>query len=89
MANLIVLTVLVLFVFSIAFGLYSRRGSGINPRPWDGSSGAPGAKGREEVSGHDQGEGSALAQHGTDSRESERDVERQTERRERSAQPNQ
>ena len=82
MANLLVLTVLVLFVFAIAFGLYTRKGSGINPRPWDGSGGAPGAKGREEVSGHDQGEGSAFAQHGTDSRETERDVEREPEERE-------
>jgi hypothetical protein len=69
----IVLLVLIVFVFAIAYGLYTRKGSGINPRPWDGSDGAPGAEGREEVSGHDRGEGSALAQHGTDSRESERD----------------
>lgn len=85
MSNLIVLAVLIMFVFAIAYGLYTRKGSGINPRPWDGSEGAPGAEGREEVSGHDQGEGSALAQHGTDSHASERDAERKRE--EASAQP--
>jgi hypothetical protein len=75
MSSLIVLAVLIVLVFVIAYGLYTRKGSGINPRPWDGSGGAPGAEGREEVSGHDQGEGSALAQHGTDSHASERDSE--------------
>jgi hypothetical protein len=75
MSGLIVLLVVVVFVFAIAYGLYTREGSGINPRPWDGSDGAPGAEGREEVSGHDRGEGSTLAQHGTDSGQSEREGE--------------
>ena len=75
MSSLIVLGVLIVFGFAIAHGLYTRKGSGITPRPWDGSHGAPGAEGGEEVSGHDQGEGSALAQHGTDSHASERDGE--------------
>lgn len=73
MSSLIVLGVLIVFAFAIAYGLYTRKGSGIDPRPWDGSEGAPGAEGPEEVRGHDMGEGSALSQHGTDSRESERD----------------
>jgi hypothetical protein len=79
MSSLIVLGVLIVMVFAVAYGLYTRTGSGINPRPWDGSEGAPGAKGREEVSGDDQGEGSALAQHGTDSHASERDAAREAE----------
>jgi hypothetical protein len=79
MSSLIVLGVLVVMVFAVAYGLYTRTGSGINPRPWDGSEGAPGAKGPEEISGDDQGEGSALAQHGTDSHASERDADRESE----------
>jgi hypothetical protein len=64
---------LIVMIAAVIYGLYTRRGSGINPRPWDGTEGAPGAEGREELSGRDEGEGSALSQHGTDSRESERD----------------
>jgi hypothetical protein len=75
-SSFIVLAVLVVFAAAIVYGLYTRGGSGINPRPWDGSDGAPGAEGREELSGRDEGEGSALAQHGTDSHASERDGDR-------------
>jgi hypothetical protein len=73
----IVLAVLVILVIAVIYGLYTRQGSGINPRPWDGSEGAPGAEGREELSGRDEGEGSTLAQHGTDSDASERDAARE------------
>ncbi len=75
--SLVVVAVLLILVAAIIYGLYTRQGSGINPRPWDGSEGAPGAEGREELSGRDEGEGSALAQHGTDSDASERDAARE------------
>ena len=61
MSSLIVLGVLIVMAFAVAYGLYTRTGSGINPRPWDGSEGAPGAKGREEVSGDEGNQGTALA----------------------------
>ena len=70
----VLLAVLVILVIAVIYGLYTRQGSGIETRPWDGSEGAPGAEGPEEVSGRDEGEGSALAQHGTDSGASERDA---------------
>jgi hypothetical protein len=63
----IVVVVLIVLVIAVAVGLFTRRGSGINTRPWDGTQGAPGAAGPEEVSGRDEGEGSALSQRGTDS----------------------
>jgi hypothetical protein len=77
--SFILLAVLIVLVGATVYGLYTRTGSGINPRPWDGSQGAPGAAGREELSGQDEGEGSVLAQHGTDSHASERDRERERE----------
>ena len=64
--SLILLAVLVLLVVFVGIGLYTRRGSGINTRAWDGTQGAPGAAGPEEVTGRDEGEGSALDQRGTD-----------------------
>jgi hypothetical protein len=70
--SLILLAVCVLMVLFVGIGLYTRRGSGINTRPWDGSQGAPGAAGPEELSGRDEGEGSTLSQHGTDSNDTER-----------------
>jgi len=70
--SLILLAVCLLLVVFVGIGLYTRRGSGINTRPWDGSQGAPGAAGPEEVTGRDAGEGSTLNQHGTDSKDSER-----------------
>ena len=65
--SLILLLVLVVMVVFLGIGLFTRRGSGINTRPWDGTGGAPGAAGPEEVTGRDEGEGSALNQRGTDS----------------------
>lgn len=71
-SGLILVLVLIVLTGAVIYGMYTRQGSGINPRPHDGSE-APGAEGREELSGRDEGEGSALSQHGTDSKESERD----------------
>ena len=64
--SLILLAVLVILIGGVIFALYTRRGSGIETRPWDGSQRAPGAAGPEEVSGRDEGECSALDQRGTD-----------------------
>ena len=63
--SLILLAVLVALVFFVGFGLFTRRGSGINTRPWDGSQNAPGAAGPEEVTGRDEGEADPLSQRGT------------------------
>lgn len=49
----------------VIYGFYTRTGSGIAEHPSDGLDGAPGARGRGEVSGKDEGEGSALETHGT------------------------
>lgn len=66
--SFIFLAVIIILFFAVAYGYFTVRGSGINTRPWaagsDGGS-APGAEGREEVSGKDQGDGSALRTHGT------------------------
>lgn len=62
----IVVVVAVLMVFAVAYGFFTRRGSGIESHPRGNRRGgtAPGAKGRSEASGQDQGE-SAPMQHGT------------------------
>lgn len=57
--------ILVVIFLAVAFGFYTRQGSGIDEHPSDGLDGAPGAEGRSEVSGKDQGEGSAFDTHGT------------------------
>ena len=66
--SFIFLAVIIIMFFAVAYGYFTVKGSGINTRPWaadsDGGS-APGAEGQEEVSGKDQGEGSALNTHGT------------------------
>jgi len=71
--SLIFLGVLIVTMFALAYGLFTRRGSGISSRP-DSDQRAPGAEGPGEVSGVDQGQGSATgsdatgesdSQHGT------------------------
>jgi len=61
----ILIVVIVLLLIGVVYGFYTRSGSGIEPRPWDGSGGAPGAKGQGEVTGQDEGEGAAFDTHGT------------------------
>ncbi len=67
---LIFAAVLVITMLAVAYGLYTRTGSGINPRPWgterrDSSADMqPGAQGVGETSGRDEGE-HAPVQHGT------------------------
>lgn len=69
MSGLIVVAVFLVTFFGIAYGYFTREGSGIETRPWDGQGrdgeAAPGAKGAEEVDGRDHGEGSAFDTHGT------------------------
>ena len=50
--------------FAVVYGFYTRTGSGINEHPSDGSDSAPGAKGRGETSGRDEGEGVPFEEHG-------------------------
>lgn len=63
--SFVFLAIVVLILAGVVFGFYTRRGSGIDEHPSDGSEGAPGAQGRSEVSGKDQGDGSAFDTHGT------------------------
>ena len=52
--SIIFLSFLIIFFFAIAFGYFTRLGSGINPRPYGKLyGGAPGANVPGEVSGHD------------------------------------
>lgn len=60
----ILLLVMVLMLAGVIIGFYTRRGSGIASHPTDGRGEAPGAKGRGEASGKDEGEGSNLDDHG-------------------------
>ncbi len=55
----------ILLLGGVIVGYYTRRGSGIEPRPHSrrGTS-TPGAEGAGELSGRDEGEGSPLDQEG-------------------------
>lgn len=63
--SLIFVAIVVLILAGVVYGFYTRGGSGIDEHPSDGQDSAPGAEGRSEVSGKDQGEGSAFDTHGT------------------------
>ena len=63
--SFIFLLVIVVVLGGVIYGFFTTRGSGIDHHPHDGEDGAPGAEGQSETSGKDQGEGSALNQHGT------------------------
>lgn len=63
--SMIFLGVVVVLLGGLIYGMFTRVGSGIDHHPHDGSDGAPGAKGSSETSGRDEGEGSALDDHGT------------------------
>lgn len=63
--SFVFLAIVVVIFFALVYGFFTRQGSGIDEHPSDGLDGAPGAKGKSEVSGKDQGEGSALDTHGT------------------------
>ncbi len=55
----------VVILAGIVYGFYTRSGSGISEHPLDVRDDAPGAEGRSEVSGKDEGEGSTFDTHGT------------------------
>jgi len=57
--SLILLGVLIVFVFALAFGLYNARGSGISLTPSAKGRGTAGAVGSSEPDAKDQGQGSA------------------------------
>lgn len=61
----IFILVIVIALGGVIYGFFTVSGSGIEHHPHDGSDGAPGAKGQSEASGKDQGQGSALDDHGT------------------------
>lgn len=48
--SLIFLAVIVALFFAIAFGYYTRKGSGIDQHPTDGRGGSPGADGESVMS---------------------------------------
>lgn len=68
--SFVFLAVVVVLFFGMVFGLYTRRGSGIDEHPNDGLDGAPGAKqpdapsGAGTLEGHDDGP-DPFATHGT------------------------
>ena len=51
-------------LMAVGYGYFTREGSGIASHPTHGDD-APGAIGRTESSGQDEGDGSVLATHGT------------------------
>jgi len=73
-SSLILLGVLIVMVFGVAYALFHVKGSGISRTPSGKNQGAEGAVGPSEASGKDQGQGSATGsdtygssdpQHGT------------------------
>ncbi len=65
--SFILLGVLVVLVFAVAYGLFKVKGSGISRTPTGKGEGNAGAVGRTEESAKDQGQGSATGSdtHGT------------------------
>ncbi len=65
--SFILLGVLVVIVFAVAYGLFKVKGSGISRTPTGKGEGNAGAVGRTEESAKDQGQGSATGSdaHGT------------------------
>jgi hypothetical protein len=59
--SLVLIVVLVILVFAVAYGLFTVRGSGISENRYAGRHAPPGAEGPSEASGTDQGEGSATS----------------------------
>jgi hypothetical protein len=61
----VLVVVVVVILAGLVYGFYTRSGSGISEHPLGVSDEAPGAEGRSEVSGKDEGEGSTFDTHGT------------------------
>jgi hypothetical protein len=57
--------VILLLLAGVVYGFFTRRGSGIDQHRQSRANEAPGSRGRTEVSGKDEGEGSTLDTHGT------------------------
>jgi hypothetical protein len=57
--------VMLLILAGIIYGLYTREGSAIDQHPGGAESETPGAEGKSQLSGKDEGEGSAFGTHGT------------------------
>jgi hypothetical protein len=60
----ILVGVALLILAGVVYGFYTRSGSGIDQHRLDAQD-APGAEGRSELSGRDEGEGSPFDTHGT------------------------
>lgn len=65
--SLIFLGVVLLLLVGLISGFFTRKGSGIDQHPIDSRGESPGAVGRTEISGRDEGQGSAeeFSTHGT------------------------
>lgn len=64
--SLIFLAFVVVLFFVVAFGFYTRRGSGIDQRPTDDRGGSPGAKGASSITTTgDDGDERTVGTHGT------------------------
>ena len=61
----IILIVVLLILAAVVWHFYTRTGSAIDEHPRNKEDQAPGARGQSEISGKDEGEGSALDTHGT------------------------
>lgn len=63
--SLIFLAFVVAWFLVIAFGYYTKRGSGINQRPTDGRGGSPGAEGSSVISTSGDETERTIGTHGT------------------------
>lgn len=64
--SLILLVFLVVLFFAIAYGYYTKAGSGINQRPSDGRGQAPGAEGASSITTTEgDGDERTVGTHGT------------------------
>jgi hypothetical protein len=64
--SLVFLAFVIVFGLAIAFGYYTRRGSGINQRPSDGRGEAPGADGASSITTtRGDGDERTVGTHGT------------------------
>jgi len=63
--SLIFLAFIVVMFLAIAYGYYSRKGSGINQRPTDGRGSAQGASGKSSISTTEDDVERTVGTHGT------------------------
>jgi hypothetical protein len=60
----VILGVSILILVGLIYGFFTRSGSGIDSHPTDSRGGSPGAVGRTEASGQDEGESHVFSDHG-------------------------